>query len=334
MTSEKFALVITTINHPTGAVEEVVAHMPGAEIVVVGDNKTPKDWSLDGVRFLSIDEQRESGYDLAAQLAENHYCRKNLGYLAAMSAGAGRIAETDDDNSPAGWDPQNAARVVDAELCTAEGWVNIYRYFTGERIWPRGLPLDRIDLNADTSPGSIGSYDAPVQQYLAAGDPDVDAVYRLVIGKVDHEYRHRSVVLDQGSIVPFNSQSTLWFDSAFMYMYLPSHVSFRMTDIWRSFIAQVCIWSDGGRLAYHAPGVRQDRNEHNLMTDFEQEIVGYRRNDEIMTELLALDLQGTSGDKLKQCYARLAEIDVVPQQELALVDAWVRDVERLTGVRE
>jgi hypothetical protein len=36
-------------------------------------------------------------------------------------------------------------------------------------------------------------------------------------------------------------------------LYLPSHCCFRMTDIWRSFIAQRCLWELGHWVVCQAP---------------------------------------------------------------------------------
>ena len=67
---------------------------------------------------------------------------------------------------------------------------------------------------------------------------------------------------------PFNSQSTWWFPVAYPLMYLPSRVSFRMTDIWRGFVAQRCLWELGKGIVFHAAEVVQRRNPHALLRDF------------------------------------------------------------------
>ena len=55
-----------------------------------------------------------------------------------------------------------------------------------------------------------------------------------------------------------------------------------MTDIWRSFVAQRCLWALGGAVTFHGPEVVQRRNVHNLMKDFEDEVPGYLANDRIV----------------------------------------------------
>jgi hypothetical protein len=58
-----------------------------------------------------------------------------------------------------------------------------------------------------------------------------------------------------GVWVRFNSQNTVFFLDAFPLLYLPGHVSFRMTDIWRSFVAQAAVSHHDGAIAFHAPTV-------------------------------------------------------------------------------
>ncbi len=55
-----------------------------------------------------------------------------------------------------------------------------------------------------------------------------------------------------------------------------------MTDIWRRFIAKRCLWELGSGVVSYAPEVLQDRNEHNLMRDFVDEIPGFSRNHEFV----------------------------------------------------
>jgi len=112
-------------------------------------------------------------------------------------------------------------------------------------------------------------------------------------------------------------------------MYLPSFVSFRMTDIWRSFIAQRCLWAMGYGVVFHGPEMFQERNPHNLLRDFEQEIPGYLGNSKICVLLEGLRLSskpGDAGDNLYRCYEALIAGGFVPAEELALVRAWLQDV--------
>jgi hypothetical protein len=302
----------------------------GMRTIAVGDRKTPDVAWPEGVDFLSIASQLVMDLRLPALLPENHYARKNLGYLLAMSRGAEVIFDTDDDNAPLhSW--RGRKMDVTARSCSQTGWVNAYQWFTEEHIWPRGLPLESIRSNAPASlPGQAVTVRAPIQQGLANGSPDVDAVWRLTMDKDIAFQDNGSVLLGKGAWCPFNSQSTWWFPEAYPLMYLPSFVSFRMTDIWRSFIAQRCLWAMGYGLVFHGPEMFQERNPHNLLRDFEQEIPGYLGNDKIREVLEGLQLSDKPADvgmNLHRCYEALVSAGFVSVKEMALVEAWLEDVD-------
>lgn len=299
-------------------------------LVVAGDRRTPADWKYDGVKFLSLAEQREMDSGYARACPENHYARKNAGYLYAIARGAEVLAETDDDNIPFYSFLADIDRTVRGDLSLRKGWDNVYAYFSRERIWPRGFPLERINESLVSEPAlQPGEFDCPVQQSLADGDPDVDAIYRLTTTAETQFAERPPVILGAGTFCPFNSQNTVWWPDAYPLLYLPALVSFRMTDIWRSFVAQACLYAAGFHLSFHAATVRQVRNEHSLLRDFRDEIPGYLNNAQIVDALMALPLsheRSEIGANLRRCYERLVEIDVVPHEELRLVDLWLSDL--------
>lgn len=321
------AVVITTINPPTRTVSEARRLAPTWDVVVVGDRRTPPDWAHPDVTFLSLADQDASQWALAADLPVGHYARKNLGYLHAMASGVPVIAETDDDNFPYDHFLADVGPRVRARPVERAGWANVYRCFTDAHVWPRGLPLEQVRDGGVPPLGEEDWYDCPVQQFLADGDPDVDAVYRLVLGDDVRFDRDVAVVLPPGTHCPFNSQNTVWFPDAWPLLYLPSHVSFRMTDIWRSFVAGRCLAAAGRHLAFLGPTVFQERNAHDLLRDFAGEVDGYLHNDRIVRALAELSLDGADpAADLRRCYECLVELEVVPAAELALVDAWLADV--------
>jgi hypothetical protein len=213
--------------------------------------------------------------------------------------------------------------------------VNAYRYFTDEFIWPRGFPLDYVrngDNDFDLRGASDAAIEAPVQQGLADNSPDVDATWRLLHDRAITFDSRPSIYLKAGAWCPFNSQSTWWWSEAYPLMYLPSFCSFRMTDIWRSFIAQRCLWELGSGVVFHSSEVYQDRNVHKLMRDFEDEIPGYLGNQRFAAVLEAASLKSGAGnavDNLILCYQTLIKEGFFPQKEYDLVRTWVGDVEQI-----
>ena len=306
----------------------------GFEFIVIGDEKSPADFSLEGCRFYGLAEQRETGLRFAGACPTRHYARKNIGYLLALREGAGVIVETDDDNFPGTEFWGERRRGLRAQTVTDAGWVNVYRYFTDANIWPRGLPLDRILAEAPPYE-SLGEAEAdcPVQQGLADENPDVDAIYRLALPLPQSFRKDRRVALGQNAWSPFNSQNTTWWREAFPLLYLPAHCSFRMTDIWRSFVAQRICWENDWAVLYHGPTVRQERNEHNLMRDFKDEVPGYLNNSAIAEALGKLSLEPGADrltENLRVCYEQLVRMELVGREELDLIEAWAADLREIS----
>jgi len=327
----KNSIIITSIAAPNPVMKQIAgeAQKKDLNFIVVGDSKSPSGFHLEGCRFLSLEEQKKLAFKLSGLIPEKGYSRKNLGYLLAASEMSSLIQETDDDNFPRDEFWNEKKRYLHVPVLPEQGWVNVYHYFTHDVIWPRGLPLSEIrkELPAlDTFKSQHVL--CPVQQGLADENPDVDAVYRLTY-PLPVNFQPNRLALGAGSWCPFNSQNTTWFKEAFMLMYLPSFCSFRMTDIWRSFVAQRIMWENNWHLLFHEATMWQDRNEHNLMKDFADEVPGYLNNDRIAKTLEDLNLnRGTEylGDNLIKCYKSLIDLGVVGQEEEALVHAWVEDM--------
>jgi hypothetical protein len=324
----KPTIVVTSIQAPTECMRRwsEISLEYGFDVLVIGDKKGPLNYPLAGIELATYAQQAQLPFRLAPLLPAGHYARKNLGYLLAMSRRAPLIFETDDDNAPTReWRPR--AREAVAVDVASGPWCNVYRLFTDDLIWPRGLPLDAIHAPVQPVPQSARKRTFPIQQVLANRSPDVDAIWRL-LNPTEASFREAgaSVALPAGVWCPFNSQATWWWPEVYPLMYLPSFCSFRMTDIWRSFIAQRCLWALGCELVFHPADVYQIRNDHNLMRDFADEVPGYLKNRAIGEMLSAVDLSGKSApDALYACYEALVKQNVIEGRELELVLAWNSD---------
>ncbi len=332
---QKTAIVVTSIAGPNAPLQALArgCRERGHTFIVIGDAASPSDFSLEGCDFFGLKQQHELGLKLATQCPTRHYARKNIGYLLAMRAGATLIIETDDDNTPyeTFWHQRTRGQTVRA--ATEAGWLNVYRYFTDAYVWPRGFPLNRINA-PQTAFDELATLniDAPIQQGLSDVDPDVDAIYRLTQTAPVSFSRDRRVALKQNVWCPFNSQNTTWWADAFPLLYLPAYCTFRMTDIWRSFVAQRIAWENNWSLLFHEPNGEQARNEHDLMRDFADEIPGYLRNTEICEALGRLKLRAGIehlGENLLICYEELVSKSVFDPKELKLVEAWLSDFEQI-----
>ena len=336
--------VITTISPPTPAVQELSRRHKSLEcgpIIIVGDQKGPRKYELPNCKLITIADQQNLFRRFSNILPKNHYARKNIGYLYAIQNGATSIYESDDDNYPnAAWFTRSQL-VQDVLTINGNGangeWVNIYKYFSSQNIWPRGLPLARINSRPLELIDVKGVVNAPIQQGLANNSPDVDAVWRLVFDRpfeFDPE-KKASILVPKNIWCPFNTQSTWWWPAAYPLMYVPSFCSFRMCDIWRSFIAQRCLWEIDAGIVFHPPEVIQERNPHNLNKDFDDEIPGYRLNDKIAKILQQTQLDGKGWEgmtsNLKTCYEALIREEIFPKEEMSLVAEWVSILESFEG---
>lgn len=315
-------LVITTINN--NEILELYINecdKRNIELIIIGDRKTP---SISHKNFFSIESQYKIFNNISKLLPENHYSRKNIGYI--LSKKSDIILETDDDNIPY----QNFWDIPDLEVysprISSKKWINIYQFFCNDKIWPRGLSLDFLENKEYIV--EFKKNICPIQQRLANLNPDVDAIYRF-INKKDIKFDNGLYCLEENTFSPFNSQNTIWFKEIFPLLYLPSYCSFRMTDIYRSFIAQKILWTMGYRLLFSGPTVYQIRNPHNTMSDFKQEIEGYLNVDKIVDILNNIELKtGTENinSNLYLCYQKLIKEGFFDTRELNILEEWIKQI--------
>lgn len=322
-------IIITSVASPTKAVVDFSSR-EGWNLIVVGDKKTPEGWYNPNTFFLSTRDQELLDCKTARVLPWNHYSRKMLGYIHAIRNGAEVIHDTDDDNIPKPeWDELD----FEGEFLTTNnnlGFINIYKNFTSKHIWPRGFPLNLI-----TSPASVLKEDqlhkdevnVGVWQYLADGDPDVDAIYRLTCSEACFFLKRRPIVLGEGTLCPFNSQNTFFCKEVFPLLYLPSTVTFRFTDILRGLVAQPIMWSIGKRLGFSDASVIQERNPHNYLEDFKSEIPCYLLSEKIVDITIQQINSGNSlEDNLFQAYKGLFDNGIVERVELDILTSWLEDL--------
>ena len=329
--SLKGTVVLTSIAAPNPVMRQIAQDCTrlGMDFIVIGDTKSPAEFELDGCRFLSVDAQLATGLKFAQACPTRHYARKNIGYLLAMREKIDFIVETDDDNFPTDPFYQPLPLELDVPELRGSGWVNVYRYYTDALIWPRGLPLDEVNT-ALPELGEPRRVRAPIQQGLADENPDVDAIYRLILPlPISFEKRDLRLALGAGAYCPFNSQNTIYYREAFPLLYLPAYCSFRMTDIWRSFVAQRIAGANDWSILFREATVHQERNDHSLMRDFEDEISGYTGNRKIMELLSQVEVVPGAENipaALRACYKALVEGGFVGAEELPLLDAFLDDL--------
>ncbi len=335
---KKQALVITSIHAPNAALKKFAAECKKNDVAffLIGDAKSPTDFQLADCDYWSMARQSQLPFALSRSLPKNSYARKNLGYLLAMQAGCDIIMESDDDNFPNDTFFADKQLMQEAHSLHDQGWVNIYKYFTHENIWPRGLPLNYVKKNVPAlSTLEKKQLPCPIQQGLADENPDVDAIYRLTQPLPISFPGTESFALGNNAWCPFNTQSTLFFAPAFPLLYLPITCNARVTDIWKSFVAQRIAWANDWHVLFTPSTVYQERNEHDLMKDFTMEIDNFLQNEKIGLALQGLNLNaGVANipDNMLVCYEKLIEMQLIQQEEIQLLQDWFADIEMFSAV--
>lgn len=328
----KKILVLTTINGKnhkgiTHLIEDSFAQ--NYELVLVGDKKTPINLNTLGsssVHFYNLESQLNSKFLTGRSLPLNHYARKNFGYLVAAEMGCDWISETDDDNRlyKEFWEHQEPIKSI--KNSSASKWVNIYSAFGMGEYWHRGIPINEVQgANALTAHDIDSSSRVACVQGLADGDPDIDAICRMLYKPITKFSRKESFLVEPGFYSPTNSQLTRWkTEPTLSLLYLPSTVPWRVSDIWRGLIAQRYfvisnLWTQfRGGLGY------QDRNEHDLLKDFIDEIEVHKSTRILLKILESIDILDQSNFMLS-VYSNLLARGLVSSEEMVRLESWLAD---------
>lgn len=277
-------IVTTTINPPTEAIEKLDEKKDWT-LVVVGDKKTPKDYKLQKGTYLSPDDQEKINIELSDLIGWNCIQRRNFGFIYAYMIGADIIATIDDDNIP--YDYWGEDLLLDKEVETnffetnaevfdpvkvALGKNLIDALGDYKRIWHRGFPIQLLHRKyKSTKKKKVVKCD--IQADFWNGEPDVDAVCRIVNGPFDISFPDENFPIASNTFSPFNSQNTFLTRDIIPDYFMFPHVG-RMDDIWASYYVQ----SLGYKVVYNKPSVYQKRNHHSLLKDMRKEMLGYRYN--------------------------------------------------------
>ncbi|EGT53176.1 hypothetical protein CAEBREN_15029 [Caenorhabditis brenneri] len=188
------------------------------------------------------------------------------------------------------------------------------------QMWPRGFPLEHIEKHTNENSSQVLCYKmkrAAVQQGLVHHDPDVDAIYRLLHADsnsgLDVKFNKFTplITLSVGTYSPWNSQNTLFHKSAFHTLFLPTTVSFRTTDIWRSFISQKILHLSGLTVSFVPTNAVQFRNAHDYLKDFKDENQVYEDSGKMIEFLHKWKCSNESSNSLEECINQLSDDMVI-----------------------
>ena len=243
-------------------------------------------------------------------------------------------------------------------------YINIlYTLYIDTPSWPRGLPLSHIKPSSYIAhSGSHHSYATGgkyihtiygrpkiislparkigIVQSLANTDPDVDAIYRLLMpipfnftSKIPHILSTQGAVpshdikllkVPDRAYAPYNAQATLHSYSALWSLLLPVTVHGRVSDIWRGYIYQRLAKDLGLGLLFASPAVTQVRNVHNYLADFDSEQALYRQAGRLIEQLSELTLTGPSlPSRMEALYVYLYEHGYIELADVELCQQWL-----------
>jgi Reversibly glycosylated polypeptide len=317
---------------------------PEIEFFVIGDVQAPDEQireflkTVQPARYYSAEDQRKLGYECCDLLAWRHPGRRSIGLLEAVKAGADIIVHADDDNTAIEHSHfQYFERLVGSiftglEASSDTGWVDA-GWFLQPSVHHRGFPHQLWHPFSPPEVGSVREARIGVAAGLWLGDPDIDAVTRIVNRPT---CMTASPVADSGFVVdrkcysPFNSQNT-----AFARELLPAMVMLtsygRFDDIWCSYIACRVMRDHGWVVHYGKPYVWQQRlggRDKRLMKDLADEVYGMTTTLQFTRILDDMSLPGTSLiEDVAHIHEKLAATEFAKAS--ALGAAWVRDVERV-----
>jgi hypothetical protein len=205
-------------------------------------------------------------------------------------------------------------------------WINIFKYFTNHaHIWPRGFPLSLLKnqpnyvvQDTDKKPSIING--------LVENDPDVDALFRLICNHQDSITweKNKAILIDNSNVCVFNTQNTFWLNpELFMCLLIPCSVSFRYCDILRGIINNIILKKTNNYMMYSSPNVVQNRNEHNLISDFKSEYEMYIHNENIL-KFIENDTENVHSVKelLFVIYNNLLANHVITQKDIDILTKW------------
>ena len=270
----KKLIVTTTINNPTLALKKY-SNMEDWDFLVVGDKKTPHE-EYKNYNYLHPEDQEKMDKNLSDMIGWNCIQRRNFGFVYALKNGYDYIATIDDDNIPLdNWGEMFTPQEVDV-YSTDFGFFDPLSVTSYDHLWHRGFPLQHLQKknNVVKSRKFFKKFD--IQANLWNGDPDVDAVCRMVYAP---ECKFDNSWFTTDCLAPFNSQNTILSRDALKHYFMYENVG-RMDDIFASYVLQ----KKGFNVVFGPPSVYQDRNEHDLTVDMKKEYIGYENVKDIILD--------------------------------------------------
>jgi hypothetical protein len=291
MNRVKNFIVTTTINSPTEATFKFceIADNKNWNFIIVGDTKTPHDEyhklevKYKNVTYLTPKMQESLYPELSNTIGWKSIQRRNIGFVYAYNNGADIIATVDDDNIPYDNWGDNVLVGQEVEVDLYENVSSLYfdpiSPTNHNDLWHRGYPIEDLNFKNNIEYKGKTKRKVLVQADFWDGDPDIDAICRLSKKPIVKFDKFEPFCSNQ--LAPFNSQNTFLAREVIPFYSVLPHTG-RMDDIWGSYILQHYFPKS---VIYNQATVYQDRNIQDLVTNLENEVIGYRNTYKLLNNL-------------------------------------------------
>ncbi len=316
---EKIAIVTTSIGNEEifkkffKAYSQLDISELNVKLIVIGDLNSPK---IDFQSMLEFQEFLQKGFEFEYLDAENQkdlmklkpymedlipwrrIQRRNIGFFIAYKQNYDFIITVDDDNFPISPDfikshisnlkKEDNLLILNTKN-TSINWLNPC-ILLKNHIVHRGFPLKYRYPSPEIIIENLDHGKIAVSEGFWEEDPDIDALSRLEGNPSNIKLNNVNIsnfCISPNLISPFNSQNTAFRKELIPAFFLSSKTG-RYDDIWPSYFIRTLLMIKGDLVMYGNPIVRQDRNDHDIIKDLENEIFGMRNTEEFVNELLLL----------------------------------------------
>lgn len=298
----KLAIIGTTINGEGGYLpfDELAAKSPFHEVkfVIAGDTSSrPFDVSKFKCKVEYLEPKDQERFSISSLIGWKTPRRRPVAWLRAIELKPDFILSIDDDNIPAAdyfttWYKvlnESASLRVISKNSQGTVWHNYLETSDAPiKIYPRGFPYPfrGVSETSVEHGKSVSSEKIGLWQGISLGDPDIDAMTRLVWPKRTplSSIREKNYVL-QNVWSPYNMQNTVFRPALFGLPILWPFAG-RFDDIYASFTWQRLLFNQGLATFVGDPVNRQDRGVRDtLRGDFREEIDGYQQSHDVWAEI-------------------------------------------------
>eukprot|EP00931_Biecheleriopsis_adriatica_P039471 TRINITY_DN22574_c0_g1_i1.p1 TRINITY_DN22574_c0_g1~~TRINITY_DN22574_c0_g1_i1.p1 ORF type:complete len:618 (-),score=55.99 TRINITY_DN22574_c0_g1_i1:35-1723(-) len=128
---------------------------------------------------------------------------------------------------------------------------------------------------------------------------------------------------------PANAQASLHYRDAFWALLLPVTVGGQVADIWRSYLAQRLFWDIGLHFAFTGPLVKQERNSHNFLADYEAEKQLYSQTGALLSFLWSWrSSKPNLAERMEDLWAEAYSRGFLEASDLHLLRLWLFALQR------